>query len=495
MVAKVAFTGVALAAVLAWTASGGAGAACAADTGDIPADRLPPAGWSDTRWADPGGWATIDVTTRGLPANTASVDASEKIRDILAGAQGRNVLYFPAGAYYFKTSLDITHDDVILRGAGLSSTRLVIDAPGASNAQLAFRGANVGAPLPVTGSPAPGDASITVPGSGSLSTGDFVQLYLDGGNKPYGYASETQIFRIVSKSGSTLNLDMRIGLPYPAAKAPVVQEIDMLKTAGVERLRIERTNQPTLENTNNLILSRVHNAFVRDIESVNSGRSHISLDWSRNIVVERNFVHGAFVQNVGGYAYGIAMNWGTGRARVTDNKIWDLRHGIMAQLGANHNVISYNSVEAPFNGYNDIALHANWAYQNLFEGNRFKEGYADNSKAGQGFMDPTGPGNTWFRNYADGQIGSINGATTRQNLIGNRLGLIRLSGTDHYHAASMENGVIKWGALSESSRIPASLYLAAKPAFLAGTPFPVYGPSVPDWGGANRLPAADRARP
>jgi hypothetical protein len=481
-----------LSGLLVWTALAGT-ASAAVDPGDIPANRLPPAGWADTQWVDPGGFVTVDVTTRGLPADDRSVDAAEKVRDVLATAQGRTVLYFPAGAYYFKTGLTITHDDVILRGAGLDRTRLVIDAPSATNAEIAFRGAAVGTPLVVSGSPAAGSQSITVQNSAPLSTGDFVQLYLDGGRKPYGYASEQQIFRILSKSGSTLNLDMKIGLAYPAAKAPKVQEIDLLKTAGVERLRVERTNRPTLENVNNLVLERVHNAFVRDVESVNSGRSHVSVDFSKNVVVERNLVHGAFVQTTGGFSYGVATNWATG-VRVSDNKFWDLRHALVVQLGTNHSVFSYNAVEAPYNGYNDIGLHANWAYLNLFEGNRFNEGYADNSKAGQGFMDPTGPGNTWFRNYATGQIGSINSATARQNVIGNKLSLIRLSGTDHYHGANKEGSVIKWGGLSASSRIPASLYLSGRPAFLGSTAWPVFGPGAADWGVGNRLPATDRPR-
>jgi hypothetical protein len=480
--------------LLAWTVGAGA-AGAAVDLGDLPADRLPPAGWVDTQWVDPGGWTTIDVTTRGLPADTASVDASARIRSILAAATGRVVLFFPAGAYYLRTDLTVTRDDVILRGAGADRTRLVIDAPGAANAQIAFRGATTGPALPATGSPAAGSPSITVPGSAPLSTGDFVQLSLNGGRKPYGYASETQIFRIAAKSGSTLTLDMKIGLNYPAAKSPVVQEIDMLRTAGVERLRIERTHQPTLENVNNLVLDKVHNAFVRDIESVRSGRSHVSVDGSKNVVVERTALHGAFVQNTGGYSYGVCVNWGSTRVRITDNKLWDLRHPVVLQLGTNHTVVSYNSSEAPYRGYNDLALHANWAYLNLFEGNRFAEGYADNSKEGQAGMAETGPGNTWFRNYATGQIGSINSGTARQSLIGNRTSLLRLSGSDHYHGANNEGGVVKWGSLSASSRIPASLYLTAKPAFLGSTPWPPFGPSVADWGTATVLPAAARSRP
>jgi hypothetical protein len=484
---------VGLSGLLGWTLCTGS-ASAAVDTGDLPADRLPPAGWVDTQWVDPGGWVTLDVTAHGLPANNQSVDAAAALRTILSTVNGRTVLYFPAGSYYFHTGLSISHDDVILRGAGLGSTKLVIDAPGSTNAEIAFRGAPTGSPLAVSGSPAPGNQTITVPSSSSLAVGDFVQLYLSAGKIPYGYPSEQQLFRITAKSGNTLTLDMKIGLAYPAAKAPVVQELDLLKTAGVEKLRIQRTNQPTVENTNNLVLERVHNAYVRDIESVMSGRSHVSVDFCKNVVVERTYLHGAFVQNTGGYSYGVTLNWTT-RARVTDNKMWDLRHPVVVQLGTNHSVISYNSSEAPYNGYNDIGLHANWAYMNLFEGNRFSEGYADNSKEGQGYMEDTGPENTWFRNYATGQLGSINKLTTRQNVIANKTSLIRLSGSDHYNGANMENGVVKWGSLSATSRIPASLYLSGKPAFLGSLPWPVYGPSAADWGASNVLPAATRGRP
>ncbi|MDT5036936.1 MAG: hypothetical protein QOE03_2121 [Micromonosporaceae bacterium] len=58
-----------------------------------------------------------------------------------------------------------------------------------------------------------------------------------------------------------------------------------------------------------------------------------------------------------------------------------------------------------------------------------------------------------------------------------------------HHAASMDNGVVKWGSPSATSRIPGSLYLSAKPAFLGGPPFPVFEPGQADWGGANRFRA------
>ncbi|MFI7703184.1 hypothetical protein [Nonomuraea sp. NPDC049480] len=457
------------------------------DPGDVPADRLPRGGWTDTQWRNPGGFFTVDVTTRGLPANNSGIDASAKIREIIAATSGNRVLYFPPGAYYFRSTLNITTDNILLRGAGRTQTRFLI---GAADAELKFSGAYTGDPVSTT---VTGSRTIAVPGASSLQAGDFVQLYKDAGRHAYGYPIETQIFKVLSRSGDTLTLNMEIGLDYPASSAPQVREIDMLENAGVDQLKIERLVQPTVENVNNLTFHMVNNGFVEDIESVKSGRSHINIYWSKDISIDRNYVHGAFVMQ-NGYAYGISLNWGSTRVRVSDNKLWDLRHSILMQLGANHNVVSYNSIEAPFQGYNDLALHGTFAYMNLIEGNRFYEGYADNSKLGQGELEATGPGNTWFRNYATYQIGSINGQTVRQNVIGNKLGLIRLSGTDHYHGANLEGSTLKWGALTSSSRIPPSLYTSTKPAFLGNTPWPVYGPGAADWGTANSLPAATRPR-
>src|SRR5690606_34488258 len=106
---------------------------------------------------------------------------------------------------------------------------------------------------------------------------------------------------------------------------------------------------------------------------------------------------------------------------ITNNKTGRLRHQIILQIGANHNVVSYNDVEQPTH-YNDIALHATFAYYNLFEGNVFTESYADKSKDGTAVEPSTGPGNTWFRNFATGVVGSLQDETTRQNVIANLLG-------------------------------------------------------------------------
>jgi hypothetical protein len=299
-----------------------------------------------------------------------------------------------------------------------------------------------------------------------------------------------QIVRVLKVDGNRLDLDMKLGLSYPAAKRPTVRLMSMLHNVGVEQLKVDRLRQPTEENVNNLVLRSVENGFVRDIESNRSGRSHVSLEFARDVVVERTYLHGGFKKQ-GGYIYGAAASWSTA-VRMTDNKAYNLRHFFLLQLGTNYSVVSYNSAEPAYLDYNDVALHANYAYMNLFEGNSFQEGYADNSKTGT--LSATGPGNVWFRNRATGQVGSINTETTHQVIVGNVLGSLRLLGSSHFAGANRVAGKDVWSRVPAGTDLPPSLYLSGRPAFFNSRPFPLYGPDVASWGASNSPPARGRAQ-
>lgn len=476
----------------------------------IDPSRLPPQLWKDTQWIDPGGWTTIDVTTQGLPANNTNIDAAAQVSSIINNTSGRRRLYFPTGVYSFKTSLSVNNkSDLWFDGDGTSNTTFRIDAPGSANAGIGFYGGTSGGPIFVTGSPAAGDNVITVADASSLNVGDLIQLYAD--NAPLvqgGLAFVTHIYgqmcTIAGKNGNTLTLDMKVLLDYPASYTPLVQRYNQIRNIKVSNLLISRMNQPTNQDVSNLEFFDAYNCCVVGVESNFSQRHHIYFQNAKDCVLESNYVHDCWVHTTGGYGYGYGLVGSTG-CRISNNKSTRLRHHIILQIGANYNVVSYNSIEICYD-YNDMALHAAYAYMNLFEGNMVTESYADTSKDGSTTVEPsTGPGNTWFRNYATGQVGSIQSATTRQNVIGNDLGTIDSSGSDHYIGANnvtgadnpygtpWPGGTVNWGVFPTNAVFPASLYLTNRPSFFDdSTPWPVFGPGVPNWGVTNAIPARSR---
>lgn len=473
----------------------------------IDSSRLPAEPWKDTQWIDPGGWTTIDVTTQGLPANNTNLDAAVQIASIINSTSGRRRLYFPTGVYSFKSSLTVNNkSDLWFDGDGRSNTVFRIDASASDNAEIGFRGSTSGSPIAVVGSPVAGDSVITVADASTLNVGDLIQLYAD--NAPLaqgGLAFVTHVYgqmcRIVAKSGNTLTLDMKLLLDYPASYAPLVQLYNQIKNIKVSNLLISRVNEPVNQDVSNLEFVNAYNCNVVRVESNFSQRHHIYFQNAKDCVIESNYVHDCFIHTTGGYGYGYGLVGSTG-CRISHNKSTRLRHQVILQIGANHNVVSYNSIEVCYD-YNDIALHAAYSYMNLFEGNMLTESYADTSKNGSTTVEPaTGPGNTWFRNYASGKVGSIQSQTMRQNVIGNDVGTLVTSGSDHYMGANIVAGVNKtypsswtggttnWGVFPANVILPASLYLTNRPTFFKSTtPWPVFGPGVANWGVTNMIPA------
>jgi autotransporter-associated beta strand protein len=473
----------------------------------IDPSRLPAQLWKNTQWVDPGGWTTINVTNQGLPANDTNIDAAVQIASIINSTSGRRRLYFPAGTYSFKSSLAINgKSDLWFDGDGRSNTVFRIDAPGSANAEIGFYGSSSGNPVNVLGSQEAGDITVTVADASTFNVGDLVQLYATNAPLVQGGLSFVthvygQMFKIAAINGNTLTMDMKVLLNYPSSYAPVVQRYNQIQNIKVSHLLISRVNEPTNQDVSNLEFYDAYNCYVVQMESNFSQRHHIYFQNSKDCVIESNYVHDCFVHTTGGYGYGYGLVGSTG-CRISDNKSTRLRHHIILQLGANYNVVSYNSIEVCYD-YNDMALHAGYAYMNLFEGDMCQQSYADTSKDGASNVEPsTGPENTWFRNYITQQVGCIQSATSLQNVIGDDAGSISTNGSNHYVGANdvassqftfgspWPGGTVNWGVFPTNVALPASLYLTNSPIFFNNnTPWPVFGPGVANWGVTNAIPA------
>jgi hypothetical protein len=464
--------------------------AVAFDYGSIDPDALPPGGFPNITWSDPGSWTTIDVTTHGLPANNSTIDATQKVEDIIASTSGNRVLYFPDGAYYFKSDLAIATSNIRLKGHGKLNTTFVIDAPPQEIVDLGFEGGTSGSALAVSGSLAKGATTVTLSNASTLSAGDFIYLYASSWAIEGTTGVVCQIFKVNSKSGNTLALDMPLGIDIPSDKAPVVQKLNMVSNVGIENAKIVRLRDNG-DYSSNVEFRYVYNGRAINLDSWWCANSHIAAVYSKNIVCEGNDVHDAYDFGEGGHGYGFDSSYTTG-LRISNNKTWNLRHQILLQKGTNYSVVSYNSVESPMYGLNAITVHGKYPHNNLIEGN-----YSPFKMLTDGAHLDNGPRNVFFRNFSNSErIGNEDTHTNNTAVVGNVMGALLNAGTDNYIGANKINGTVTWGVLSSSSTIPASLYTATKPSFLGSKPWPVYGPGVDsNWGTGNSLPATERPRP
>jgi hypothetical protein len=509
---------------------------------DMDPSKLPPNGWQDVQWQNPGNWTTINVTGHGLPANSPAIDASQKVRDILANHPTGNLkLLFPSGTFYFKTDLAIARDNVIVEGAGRDFTRFEIAIPSGTSGGIRFAGSGyrrsdgtLEPAIPITAPATLGANAVTVSaGNASLfPAGSHAIVYsvrpinaTENGTGSWAYDADWpdglisfwgQIVQVTSSNSTSGVIGLSDKLGLDCSTSPRIRKLNVISNVGISGVFITRTinNTSTLNPSANIGMTAVSNGYVSDIESDLCANQHINVARCRDVVVTRNKLRRSYSYGSGGVGYGVQLVEHTTRAKVTDNKLWELRHHIILQRGPNHCVVSYNSVEPPYKngtttdngttytaGGDTICFHGFFPHNNLIEGNMFYDSYVDFSDHGTGKRTGAGPRNTWFRNRGQGWIGTNVWAGdtnfTQNQLVMGNIGNIYLNDISlHYSGANIPPGLgtPSWGNLPVNAILPPSLYLLTKPAFLAGRPWPLFGPDLNSWGNSLKLPAADLPR-
>ena len=447
----------------------------------IPSSRLPPDGWNEVIWNDPGGWTTIDVTTQGLAADNASLDAAQKIEDIIAVGSGNRILYFPAGTYYLKTTCDIAISGIQIKGVG-SQTRFIIENPTDDKMDGFKVSGSSGAETTVTSSSLNrGAATLNVADASSYAPGDYLYLRLEAGKKAgWGEPLEAQIVRIESKSDNTLTIYPKLGRGFDPNEDPRVTEFQMVKNVVLRDFYIKRKNfrDRTLSSTPkdyNISMFRAQNTWITNIESDFATWHHIGIGRSFEVLVTDCYIHDYYHTegNIrGDTGYGTLLHAASTACQITNNTLNNLRHAIIVNTTANHCIFSYNTVESTYHDYSDINDHSYGSHNNLYEGNVGRDITID-----AWHEEYAGPYNTYFRNRAHSWIGDFNQNHTKTTVVGNHVGAAVFNeGSDGYVGANIVNGMMNWGALSTNASIPNSLYLNAKPAFLSTTEWPKYGP-------------------
>lgn len=440
-----------------------------------------------------GGIPEVPVVREIGPA-ALRAGGSELIQAAIAEVEDRGAVLLPAGDYILKAPLHLA-PGVVLRGRGMGRTTLIFDIPPPEEdgesvrpayGAVRFAGKREKREIPIKGGHRKGSTSLVMEKEHWLAEGDLILVFSE--NDPelmyteerwdasWALQSIAQIVAVTAVDGERIELDVPLRLDYRADLDPRIRRIEPLENAGLESMTI----RGAVGFNDTLVgVEASLNCWVKEVETVFTGRGHIWVNFSRYITVSGNECHRAYDYGGGGNGYGIVAGNVATDCLYENNLLHHLRHAIMAKRGSSGNVFAYNYATRTLRWPEskgpiaDVSIHGHYSYQNLFEGNvvQFVES-AD-------FWGPTGPLTTFFRNRVALFL-QIQDHSHYTNLIGNELE----QGKIEIHP-SVEHTLMV-GNLEEGTRpgdveadLPASLYYAERPAFWPDTlPWPSIGPGT-----------------
>lgn len=451
----------------------------------IPTERTFGAAWQNSGY--PGSIpspATIknvrDFGATGDGVTDDHVAITAAIRSLGGGA---GVVYFPAGNYLMKTTLNVP-SNCVLRGERSSNTTLTIEHTATG---ISVSRGHSGAFQPVVSGYTIHSFSLVVTNGASFGAGDYAEIRQDNdiswGASDWAPKVVGQILRITAVVGNTLTLERPLRITYLAAQNPEIRKIVPIAEVGIENLKISRVTTGTAANRDNratVLFNYATRCWVRGVEFNNGFGSHISLDYSTKISVTGCYFHHAADYDGGGSGYGVVLEFKTGECLIENNVFRVLRHAMLLQAGSNGNVLAYNysreqqRTEFPSEASADMVLHGNYPFANLFEGNICQQILADTSHGANG------PLNTFFRNRAEAYgINITDSLITQLNVVGNETykGTYSLFTGDGYSLNGSNRFEYANNTQSDGVQAPGttsltdySYYLNADPSALPPTP-------------------------
>lgn len=450
----------------------------------------------------PGGIPDINGPVENVLRYGADSSGEADSHDAIAEAVRRlprtgGIVYIPGGTYLLNKTLLINKDRVILRGDGMTSTRLLSDAGSVS---IRIESNERGDWQKVTGGYEKGSRRIEVEDGSAFSQGSFLEVQQENDSSIMytedtwiqGWAENSvgQVFEIAAIQGNSVILKTPLHLTLSRDLHPVARPFEALQYVGIEDLYIRKLRPA------NHTLSYDHTAYcwITNVESEMTMRSHVQLSASLGHEIKACYFHKSYHYGGGGHGYGVMCGNHTCDVLVENNVFDSLRHAMMVQTGANGNVFAYNYSTNPVQGDPgsvlntgwippDISVHGHYPFMNLFEGNDVMEiGISD-------YWGPAGPGNTYLRNRVRGDGILCYDHSHKQNLLGNvTTTLINTdqSCQDLLEDANIIDGVTVRDEKTAEHTLPASLYLEGPTDYFKGYNWPPFGPET---GIENLLPA------
>lgn len=405
---------------------------------------------------------------------------------ISAAAEG-GAIFVPEGDYLLRTGLSIDKG-VILCGEGADKSRLLFDCAETAIDIVTY---DRGTLVDVTDGAVKDSTQITVTDASGFVPGEFAEIRQDNDwvvMDPEDYWRHPanvdwvpeycvgQMFEVVAVNGNTVTVDPPVHFDYNPAMNPQLRPMGLVVGVGIQGLYLTRLN--TADRAT-VVMKNAAYCWMRDCESENTFRAHVSGASSLRCEIRRNYMHHAHDYGGGGHGYGVTLGEHVTDFLIEDNIFVFLRHAMMVQVGASGNVYGYNySVETQSEGTwtpCDISMHGHYPHMNLFEGNVAQEvDVAD-------YWGPCGPGNTLLRNRVELEGIQVMDYSHRQNVVGNELttdpNVVSEEGNvqDTMVHGNYQDGSITWDPNIPDHDIPDSYYHSSKPDFFECAPWPATG--------------------
>jgi len=246
------------------------------------------------------------------------------------------------------------------------------------------------------------------------------------------------LFYGMFKKKNKFGIQNELCLNYSIEYEPRIEVYKMIKDAGLGCVTINRTENVSGE-TPNILLQNATDCVVKAIVSIYCNQTHISVKNSFHNVFKRNYLSFANDYSAADKGIGFNVQMGSSHNCFFDNVMFQLRHSIVVQSGANNNVFisnySYDPVrsDVPDEVWGDIVLKGNYPFANLFESNMAEEFVFDNSNG------KNGPFNIVHRNMFGGhgiimkeQNGSDSQVFTGNEIPNETLGKFLLEDSGHF---------------------------------------------------------------
>jgi len=472
-------------------------------------------------------------------ASLTPAATSDQINRALAACPAGQAVYLAAGDYSIARPLHIP-SNVTLRGAGADKT--VLHATGTGDAVISLGNGWVSyRPVKITGDAKVGATRLMLDNTASVRIGSYMVVtetnnpsyvspsgsqgspnFCNAGWLPTGEYCRGQIVEVTGIQGQHVTISPGLYGGYSLMPIAVPFQMDAMR-AGIEDLQVYAGNTGYGAN---FAMSACGYCWIKGVASNYADGDHVEIQWGFRDEVRDSYFSNAFLHRPGQYDSDILLKFKTSATLVENNILERTHQSVLLQWGAAGNVMTKLDQDSTWGTSSHTTAFRNW----VLGTNRICQ-----PMSGRGPVSCSGANGHYGFQAAraiqmsylatrNNFVGNVVGSTQMQSLTGST-GRLRQQARIEYPATrSYDKTAYGWsfgygaefddgsgtgctsgappchaggtsatnffdGNFTNSDRsldwaggishpLPASFYLATKPAWWGALPFPATGPDI-----------------